>query len=150
MIDLRDGAAGALMRALGALSAVLILALTLVTCIDVVGRYWFDAPLPLTTRDGGHVEVDLMGLLLGARADRVLIVFGNLVAALVLALFAWRLGAEALKLGADGAVTNALRVPLAPVAWFGAAACLMSAAAALLRGLGAGRRARAAGTEEGA
>ncbi|QDL94269.1 TRAP transporter small permease (plasmid) [Paroceanicella profunda] len=140
------------MRALAALSTVLILALTLVTCVDVVGRYWFNAPLPgafeltelmlgalvfaalpLTTRDGGHVEVDLVGMLMGARGGAVLTAFGNVFAALVLAVFAWRLGVEALRLGEDGSVTNALRLPMAPVAWFAAFACLLSAAAAVAR-----------------
>ncbi|WP_232830398.1 TRAP transporter small permease [Oceanicella sp. SM1341] len=150
------GAAGALMRVLAIASTLLILALTAVTCVDVVGRYWFNTPLagafeltelllgalvfaalPLCTRDGGHVEVDLLGMMLGPRGAGLLTAFGNLFAALVLAVFAWRLGVEALRLGADGAVTNALRLPMAPVAWFAAFGCLLSAAAAVARACGA-------------
>ncbi len=137
---------------LGGCCALLLIALTAVTAVDVAGRYWFDAPLagafeitqmllcslifaalPLTTRAGGHIEVDL----LHAHFPRPLRVLSGLLACLlsaaVLAVIAWRLVEQALRLAEDGAVTNALSLPLAPVAWFAAALAALSAAMALLR-----------------
>ncbi len=140
-------------RTLGGIAALLLLALVLVTCIDVVGRYFLDAPLagafeitelllaalvftalPLATERRDHVEVDMVGHLMGERIDRAMVAFGGLFTAAVLATFSWRLFTHAMKAAADGSVTNVLKIPLAPFGFLAAAACLISTVIAVLRG----------------
>lgn len=138
--------------ALEALSAALLMGLVLVTCVDVVGRYALNAPLsgafeltqlmlgalvfaalPLVSRAGEHVEVDLAVQFMDARVRRATGLFAAVFSALVLAYFAWRLGVVAAELGADGARSQALGLPHAPLAAAGAAACALSAVITLAR-----------------
>jgi TRAP-type C4-dicarboxylate transport system permease small subunit len=137
-------------RLLGWLCGGLILGLTGLTAADVILRYWFNAPvsgafelteimlaalifaaLPITTDRDEHVTVDLVDALVPARAQRVLRVIGDLVSALALAVFAWRLGLQALRLMAEGTQTFSLSLPMHPLAWFAAFACALSALTAL-------------------
>jgi len=141
-------------RSLGVGAAVLLLVLAAITCIDVIGRYLFDAPLagafeitelllaalvflalPLTTERNEHVEVDLLNVALSPRSQRLLSAFTGLFSAALLATFSWRLFSHAYKSALDGATTNALQVPLAPFGYLAGAACLLSAFIAFLRGL---------------
>ena len=142
-----------LTRALGLLCGFLLFGLIALTCTDVVTRYWFNAPvngafeltelllaalifaaLPLTTAAGQHVEVDLLAGLASKPARRVMNGLAALVSGIVLAVIAWRLTLHGLRLFEDGAVTNSLTLPLAPVAWLAALSCAASAVIALLRG----------------
>lgn len=139
---------------LGVAAAAILLALAAVTCIDVVGRYIFDAPLkgafeitelmvaalvflalPLTTERVEHVEVDLLNAFLGLPVRRVLSAFAGLFSAALLSTFAWRLFSHAWKAAEDGSVTNALAIPLAPFGYLAGAACMVSAFIAFLRGI---------------
>lgn len=141
-------------RTLGVGAAVVLLVLAFVTCIDVVGRYILDAPLagafemtelllaalvfmalPLTTEKNEHVEVDLLNMALSGPAQRWLAAFAGLFSAALLATLAWRLFSHAYKSALDGAVTNALEIPLAPFGYLAGASCLLSAFIAFLRGL---------------
>lgn len=134
---------------LGVISAVLLLGLMALTCVDVFGRYLFGAPLegafeitevmllalvfaamPLTTAKGQHVEVDLLAMLAGEGVNRLLMIFASLFSTALLGTFAWRLIVHAEKASADGSVTNALGIPLAPFGYMAALACLASAAVA--------------------
>ena len=145
---------GRLSSALGLLCGLLLFALIALTCTDVVSRYWFNAPvngafeltelllaalifaaLPLTTGAGAHVEVDLLAGLSGPKLRTAMRWLAALVSALVLAILAWRLMVQGLRLSTDGAVTNSLALPLAPVAWLAALSCTASAVIAILRGL---------------
>lgn len=142
-----------LTRTLGLLCGLLLTSLIALTCTDVVTRYWFNAPvngafeltelllaalifaaLPLTTAAGQHVEVDLLAGLASRPARRVMNGLAALVSGVVLAVIAWRLTLHGLRLFDDGAVTNSLALPLAPVAWLAALSCAASAVIALLRG----------------
>lgn len=139
-------------QALAALCGLLIAVLIGVTCVDVVGRYLFNTPfggayevtqlalaalvfaaLPLTTADGGHVEVDLALHLFSPRAQAVMGWLAGWVSAVALVWFAWRLTALGLTQWHDGARTNALAVPLAPLAFAAALACALSALILILR-----------------
>ena len=139
---------------LGVGAALILLSLVLITCVDVVGRYFFSAPLagafeltelllaalvfaalPLTTERREHIEVDLLNAFLGRRARQVLSAFAGLFSAALLATFAWRLASHAAKAAGDGAVTNALEIPLAPFGYLASASCLVSAFIAFLRGI---------------
>lgn len=144
----------ALDRGLAVAGGTLLLALTLVTCIDVVARYAYDAPLPgayelteiflatlvflalpLTTRRGEHVEVDLLDMVAGGRITRAVRPVTGLLMALVLAVFSWRLFVHGLRLAEDGTVTNSLSLPLSPVAFLAAVTCAISALSATVQAL---------------
>lgn len=135
------------------LAAVLLLALMAVTGIDVVGRYLLNAPLsgafemtelllgalvfmalPLVSRNGAHVEVDLVATILPRAVNRALGIFAALVSAVALCWFAWTLIVLMLGQIHDGARSVSMGVPLAPFAALGAAACLLSALFGLIRG----------------
>ncbi len=143
-----------LQNTLGLGAALLLFSLILITCVDVVGRYFFSTPLkgafeltevllaalvftalPLTTERKEHVEVDLLDVVLGDRASRYLSAFAGLFSAALLATLAWRLASHALSAAQDGAVTNALHIPLAPFGFLAAFSCLVSAFIAFLRGV---------------
>lgn len=143
-----------LQNSLGIGAALLLFCLILVTCVDVVGRYFFSAPLsgafeiteillaalvfaalPLTTERREHIEVDLLNVVLSDGAKRFLSAFAGLFSAAVLATLAWRLASHAVSAAQDGATTNALGIPLAPFGYLAAFSCLVSAFIAFLRGI---------------
>ena len=130
---------------LGSACVALLAGLAGLTIVDVVGRYWFAAPvsgafeltqlmlaalifaaLPLTTAAREHVEVDLLYELSPTWLKRLMRIAAALLSAVVLAVIAWRLAVHAHGLAADGATTNTLLIPLAPIGWFAAAAALLS------------------------
>lgn len=138
--------------ALQVASVVLISALVLVTVVDVVGRYMFNAPLtgafeltqvllgalvfaalPLTTARGEHVEVDLLMHVLPKRTQRVLGVFAGFVSGLVLLAFAWRLWIVAAEQVEIGARTSSLGIPTVFVAILGIVSCAASALIAIAK-----------------
>ncbi|MCV6603441.1 MAG: TRAP transporter small permease [Cohaesibacter sp.] len=135
-----------LSRWLGHCAILLLMGLTLLTCIDVVARYWFNAPingafeltqlmlaalifvaLPLTTAARQHIEVDLVANMLGKGADKATALFAGLASMLVLLALGWRLAYHMLKLAEDGAVTNSLELPLYPIGILASLSCLISA-----------------------
>lgn len=139
---------------LGAAAAFVLIVLMLVTCVDVVGRYFFDAPLegafelteilvaalvftalPLTTDRREHVEVDLLSGFFSDGLGKLVSAFAGLFSAALLATLAWRLASHAARTFEDGAVTNALEIPLAPFGFLAAFSCLISAFIAFLRGI---------------
>lgn len=139
-------------RPLSIISILLLVLMVGLTTADVVARYWFDAPvngafeltqimlaglifaaLPITTAAGEHVDVELFTLALNAGTERILLAFGDLVSAVVLGAIGWRLWVHADRLAEDGAVTNSLGIAFAPIGWFAALCCGLSAIAALLR-----------------
>ena len=122
------------------------------TVVDVVARYWLNAPvagayeltqlllaalifaaLPLTTAAGEHVEIDVVFGLVNRFCQTAMLVLGAVISAVVLWIIAWRLALHGQRLLEDGAVTNALSLPLGPIGWFGAAASLLSGVMALYR-----------------
>lgn len=145
----------AVARALSGVSSVLILALALVTVIDVMGRYGFDAPLsgafeltelllglvvflalPRVTSRNEHVRADLIAHRLSSRATRLLEQVSQALSAMVLFGLAVLLFRYGIALQADGFRTNALELPLSSVAFAGALGCGVSglfAAARLFR-----------------
>ncbi|MDT0683207.1 TRAP transporter small permease [Roseicyclus sp. F158] len=135
-------------------SGLLLVALMSVTGMDVIGRYLFDRPLPgafemtelllaalvfaalpLVSRSGGHVEVDLLDSLLPPGARRALLWIGAAAAFCVLMVFAWRLVLHGLQQAGDGARSISLGIPFAPVSFFGAAGCAVAALFGLVRAI---------------
>ncbi len=134
------------------LSAVLLVALIAVTATDVVGRYLLNAPLsgafemtelmlgalvfaalPLVSRSGSHVEVDLLVTVLPERVNHALGFIAAAISALVLVYFAWRLGILGIQQWQEGSRSVSLGVPFWPFAALGAAGCLMAALFGVLR-----------------
>ena len=142
----------ALDLALGGCCTALLAGLVGLTVVDVIGRYWFNAPvsgafeltqlmlgalvfaaLPLTTLAGEHIEVDMAYGLAPAPIKALMRVLGAVVSFLALSAIAWRLASHAARLAEDGATTNALLIPLAPLGWFAAVLAALSAVLALVR-----------------
>ncbi|WP_169732820.1 TRAP transporter small permease [Azospirillum halopraeferens] len=149
-----------LSRALGVLAAVLLFGMAVMTTADVAGRalLGYGVPgsyeltsmmlaalifvgLPLTTERDEHVAVDLADHVLPTRWVRVMAAVAGLLSTVVLAVLAWQLAVRGAGLGEEGAVTNILRLPLAPVAYLAAATTGLSAAVQAARTL-AGLRGR--------
>jgi TRAP-type transport system small permease protein len=135
------------------LAGVLLIALMVVTGVDVIGRYILTAPLPgafemteillvalvfaalpLVSREGGHIEVDLLVAFLPGALLRALAVFGAILSAGVLIFVAWQLARLGSHQWAEGARSISLRIPYAPFALLGAAGCALAAIYGLVRG----------------
>lgn len=136
---------------LGICCAALLTGLTSLTLIDVIGRYWFDAPvrgafeitqmmlgalvfaaLPLTTSRREHVEVDMIYGMVPPVMQSLMNAIAGFVSTAVLLVLSWRLAAHAERLMEDASVTNALNLPLAPLAWLAAITTLFSAGYTLI------------------
>ena len=123
-------------RLLEAVMATFLLAMALITAIDVVGRYFFSAPLPggyeivqylmalsvfaalpLTTRAEGHLTISMVTDRLGVRARRVQRVVMLAIITLTLGFLAWRMGVQAGHLSRGASLSGSLGIPLAPVAF---------------------------------
>lgn len=133
-------------RITAVLTGVLLLALTGVTLVDVLGRYFFSSPLPGASEmtellvmaivfaglpaiclDDGHITVDLFTAQLEGRAAEIQTMAGRLVVALMLAIVSWQLWEHGTRLGSYGETTIYLRFPLSPVAKAASALCGASA-----------------------
>ncbi|MEJ2374589.1 MAG: TRAP transporter small permease [Pseudolabrys sp.] len=128
---------GRLEMVLSLFVALVLFALMVLRCVDVVGRYLFNAPvpgtaeltglglavlifaaLPIITAHNEHVSVGLLELVAGrfSRAiERVTLLATSLAA---LSLMAWRLWDKAQSLASYGDFTSYLNVPVAPFAYF--------------------------------
>jgi TRAP-type C4-dicarboxylate transport system permease small subunit len=106
-----------------------------ITCVDVVGRYFFNAPLqgaleitelmlaatifsalPLVTLREEHVVIDLLDSFMSEWMLRAQHVFACLVGAFALAVLTWRLWERGVQLQ-TGETTVVLRIPVAPFAY---------------------------------
>ncbi len=138
--------------ALEIVSGALLVSLMMVTGIDVIGRYLLNKPLtgafeltelllgalvfaslPLVSRAGGHVDVDLLVNSIPGRVRHVLNVLVGVLCATVLLFFAWRLWVLGVRQFADGAHSESLGVPFGLFAMFGAFSCVLAALFGLLR-----------------
>jgi TRAP-type C4-dicarboxylate transport system permease small subunit len=130
------------------LAGALLVLLTLVTVVDVIGRYLLNSPLPGAAEytelllmavifiglpavclDDGHVVVDLFISRLKGRAIGFQVTVARLCTAGVLGLVSWELWKHGAQLGSYGEVTVYLRAPLAP---FAKAASIITGACALI------------------
>lgn len=138
-------------RVLATVAALLIVTLIGVTCIDVTGRYLMNRPfgaayeltqmllaalvfmaLPLTTEDGGHVEVDLALHLFPRRLQDLLGRLAGIISAVVLGYFTWRLALVGITQLHEGTRSASLALPMAPLAFLAAGSCALSAVIMLL------------------
>lgn len=133
--------AGLVKRSIAWISAILLCAMMVLTVVDVIGRYGFNAPLsgatemtelllsaiifiglPAATLDRDHVTVDFLTDRLTGGIERVRVPAVALAASGVLAVVAWRLWVTGEQIAGYGGVTVSLQIPIAPVAYL--AACL--------------------------
>ena len=129
--------------ALAAVAGSLLFAMMMLTFVDVVLRYFFNAPikggfevtemmmavlifagLPLVSRKNEHVTIDAFDRFLPARVRRVLYVVIQLVCAAALVGMAWLLYRKAVNFAEIGDVTQTLKFPIAPFVYLMAALTL--------------------------
>ncbi|NKB60644.1 MAG: TRAP transporter small permease subunit [Gammaproteobacteria bacterium] len=118
----------------GGFAAVLLFAMMSLTFIDVILRYWFNAPipggfevtelllaslifcgLPLVTMENEHVSVDLFDKFIPGSwrrwQDLVILIACNVC----VGVLAWRMWLKARESQGYGDITSVLELPLAPV-----------------------------------
>lgn len=119
--------------------------MVLVTCIDVVGRYFFAAPLlgahetitlamgimiylgmPLVSAMDGHLTVNIVDKMLGPRGRQIQQVVIDSVAALAFVIFSYLLWHHGAGLEEDLITTEDLEIDQAPVAFLMAAMCFLT------------------------
>lgn len=134
------------MAAAASLALVFIM---LVTFVDVVGRYFFNAPVTFaveltelgmglvvllglahTTFHRGHISVDVLNSILPKMVNAVLARVAALLGLVFVGLVTWRLGDKAFQFADDGLATQVLFVPVYPVVF------IMSVAAAVAAVIG--------------
>ena len=117
--------------------AVVLFALMVLTCVDVVGRYVFTAPvpgaseltqfgmgllifgaLPLVTVRREHVNIELLSLIAGDRSKGLQSVVMEATSLIALALMSWQLWMRGLGLMRYSDSSIYLGIPLAPMAFF--------------------------------
>lgn len=117
-------------------AAVFLLAMMLITTVDVAGRYLLASPLPgafeltqvllaatifaglpLVTLRESHVAVTLLSGRLRGRAAELHAALSNLLSLVAFAVIARQLAIQAMRLASYGDTTSLLRIPMAPLAW---------------------------------
>lgn len=135
--------------ALGVVAAALMFCMMLLTCIDVVGRYFFNKPvtggfeltemllaalifagLPLVTLRGDHITVDLFDPVTPDWLFRIQHLLATLIGAACTGYLAWCLWLRAIGLDRAGETTSQLQFKIAWLAY--AMAMLMALTAAAL------------------
>ena len=134
-------------RALELLAASLLFAMMVLTFVDVVLRYVFNAPirgsfevsetmmavlifagLPMVSRQGEHITIDSLVRLAPPVLRRLSTLIVQLGCAAALVGMAWLLWIKAARFSAAGDVTQTLKLPIGPVVQLMAALTLVTAA----------------------
>lgn len=135
-------------RLLGAVAALALVGIVLLTCIDVIGRYLLNRPLtgafelselamgalvfaslPLVTLRRQQVTVDLLDWLVPAGWRVVQDAVASVVAALCTLVVAWRLWVKAQDMVQTGETSAELHIPVYPLVYYMALLSLVTAAA---------------------
>ncbi len=136
--------------ALSLIAAIDLFCLMSLTCVDVVGRYFFSSPirggfeitemllaglvftaLPLVTLRGEHVTVDLLEPVTSAPMLRLQHIAACLVGFVATGYLAWRLWTRAVNMDAAGETTAQLKLKLSYLT-YGMAMLMALSALALL------------------
>ena len=139
-------------RLLAGLSALSLLMLLVLTCVDVVGRYVFNKPvlgateiedammgvmifgaLPMASWNQAHITIDILDKVTPERWLQWQIRLMQLVAAVFMGFLGVRMWIYATKLVEYGDRTMMLKIPLAPVNYFISVMLCFSAALLLLK-----------------
>jgi TRAP-type C4-dicarboxylate transport system permease small subunit len=124
-------------RLLLAFASIILFAMLLLTCADVIGRYLLNAPvngkteltrfmmagliaaaLPVISATSGHISVDLLDRFFTARAAAIRDLVVDGIAAAALGVLGYWLVFRADRLHSRGYVSDFLHLPLHPVAYF--------------------------------
>ena len=139
-------------KVLAGFACLVLLGVMAITFIDVVGRYFFNAPmtfaveliqlgvgllvlfgLAITTLQRGHIAVDVIDGLVPSTVSKLLSVLAALCGVGFIGLIAWRLWDRALKFMDDGLATDVLFLPVWPVVLLMAGAATVAAVVALVQ-----------------
>lgn len=131
----------------GAVAALALTGMVLLTCVDVIGRYLLNRPLtgafelsemamgalvfaslPLVTLRRQHVTVDLFDRLLPASWRPGQNATANLVAAACTSVVGWRLWVKAEDMLRTGETTAVLKIPVYPLVYYMALLTFLTAA----------------------
>lgn len=137
-------------NALAAFACVILMLVMLITFVDVVGRYFFNAPvtfaveliqlgmgllvlfgLAITTLERGHIAVDLVETLVPGPVRRLFAFFAAVCGAAFISLMAWRLWDRGMNFYGDGLATDVLFLPVWPVVLLMAFAAAVAAIVAI-------------------
>lgn len=143
---------GRLGRVLGLISALPLALIIALTFSDVFARYFFARPipgaseiiqfamaltiftaLPLVTRAGGHITVDLFVYTLSQRTRALLQLPCELLSGVALALISWRLWTQAAEYAESDTMTIVLGLRMAPLTYAMAVFAALAVVAAGLR-----------------
>jgi TRAP-type transport system small permease protein len=121
---------------LGAVSAVVLFLMMLVTAVDVIGRYLFNKPLaggfeltemmlagliycglPLVSKRREHIVIDTFDAFMSRAVKRFFDVFADVVCFLTLSGIGYLIFRRAARVAEYGDTTSVLKLPLAPVAY---------------------------------
>ncbi|MBP6019918.1 MAG: TRAP transporter small permease [Burkholderiaceae bacterium] len=152
VLDYSTGFTRRIEQGLDILSAFFLALMMLITTADVIGRYLFHAPLygafegnelllgilvfvalPRVTWQGKHLTVSLIDSSLSPRALRLEQTINSLISGAILTILGWYLWEHAQRLTEYGDMSNALRVPMGPLAYVISVLTFLSALAAILR-----------------
>ncbi|MCX7961843.1 MAG: TRAP transporter small permease [Burkholderiales bacterium] len=125
---------------LGVAASAILVAMMLLTFVDVVARYLFNSPLrggfevtellllvlifaglPLASRADEHVTMDFIDRLLPGRGRALVARAVQAACAAVMFFLAWQMWIKAGKIAGYGDTTDVLRIRIAPFAYFMAA-----------------------------
>ena len=154
---------GALLRgAVGVanfLSLAGLVAMTMVTVIDVAGRYLLNRPLPgalelsellmvflvfgafaVTELRNGHVDIDVVVTKMPPRGQAICEAFAALLSTAFWGAITWRTALHAQNVWRAGETTPNLSLPIGPFVWLAAAGTLLFTLALLARLVAAFKR----------
>ena len=144
---------GALAReCLSTFAALVLCGVMMVSVVDVFGRYVLNKPLPgsselteilmailiyaglpIVSQRQAHITVDLLDSVTPKAVVPIRNVIVGLLSVLIVALIAWRLWAYADQIRSSKDVTEYLKLPLAPFAYFMSVLAGLTAAVELYR-----------------
>lgn len=137
---------------LAAGACIVLVVVMLITFVDVMGRYFFSAPLTfaveivelgmglivlfglaITTLNRGHIAVDLLSGALPPFGNQALKLLASFCGLLFISLMAWRLFDRALNFMNDGLATQILYLPVFPIVFLMSVAALVAAMIAFVQ-----------------
>lgn len=139
-------------RTLGAIAALLLFGMMVLTFVDVMMRYVFNAPigasfeitelalgllifaaLPLVSLKDEHVAIDLIDMIVPAGVIRFMQRVVNLIVAICLGVLAWRLWDTAARFASYGDTTATAQIPIAPFYYVMAVLSVVTALVVLIK-----------------
>lgn len=141
-----------IVKYLALISALSLMLLLLLTCVDVTGRYIFNSPvlgameiedvlmavmmfgvLPLASTNQAHITIDILDNITPKRLLQYQIKFMQIISALIMGFLGARMWVHADKLAGYGDRSMMLKIPLAPVNYFISVLLVIAAMALLVR-----------------